>query len=103
MATNQDAIHQLIASKATFEAQVDAGAAGENLTNLMDAISAIEAEVGQLVLQALAASYVPQTDAFKAATADAQGFVTTLNKIKTALGVLGQVASAVAGVLKFVM
>ncbi len=102
MATNQQAISDLEKAKTALEAQVTAGAVGQDLTNLMEAIGSIATEVGQLVQQALAAVYIPQTDPFKAATGEAQAFVAQLNAIKAAFDKVAQVASAVASVLKYV-
>lgn len=103
MATNQQAIHDLESAKAAFEAQVQAGASGPVLSNLMAAIDTTKTEIDQLVSQALAAVYVPQTDAFKAVTAEAKTFVATLNAIKTAFTTAGQVLTAVATVMKYVV
>lgn len=102
MATNQDAIHDLVKAKAAFEARIEAGATGQALTNLLLSVGSIESELGELVVQALAAVHTPQTDPFKAATAQARAFVKTLGDIKSAFNAIAQVAQAVADVLKYI-
>jgi len=64
--------------------------------DLIDAKDQIEAEINQIVTQGLSDSpYVPQTDAFKAVTAQAKDFFTKLTNIKNAAGA----ASALAGLI----
>ena len=103
MPTNHDAIKELLDSKKALEAQVNAGATGSNLDNLGDAIKTIGNEVRELVLQGLEDNYVPQSDAFKAVTAQAKAFVGKLKAIENAFKVLNSVVSAVTTVLKYVI
>ena len=89
-------------SKKVLEDQC-AAYSGKALLNLLTSIQHIADEVGALEASTLAnAAYVPQTDPFKAATADAQTFVATLNSIKAAFAALGTVAQAIDKILTYI-
>jgi hypothetical protein len=102
MATNADAIKDLEAAKDALEKQVPA-ATGKTGDDLMLAIQKLADEIGQLVTQALDdADYLPRTNAFKAVTADAQTFLTTLKRIKTALSVVAGLAQLIDKAISYV-
>jgi len=102
MPTSGDAIQDLEDSKKAFEDEC-AAASGATLLKLLLSIQHIADEVGAQEASLLAAStYVPQTDPFKAVTADAKAFVATMNSIKAAFGALGTVASAIDRILTYI-
>jgi hypothetical protein len=102
MTTNADAIAALVQSKQTLQSQCDS-ASGSTLTQLVSSIHNISGEIGALEAAALDnAAYVPATDPFNQATADAQGFLTTLNHLKTAFAALGTVAKALDSVINLI-
>src|ERR1700722_707463 len=102
MTTNADAIAALVDSKTKLQAQTDA-ASGDTLRQLISTIHNISSEVGALEAAALNnANYVPATDAFKSATADAKSFLTTLNNLKTTFAEAGAIASALDTVIKLI-
>jgi hypothetical protein len=95
MATNADALNDLIAAKTALEDRCD-GAAGETLQMLLDSIEDLADEIGALETQALStAPYVPQTDAFKKVTDEAKAFEARLNNIKTAFSALAELAKVI--------
>jgi hypothetical protein len=102
MTTNADAIAALVDSKTKLQAQTDA-ASGDTLRQLISAIHNISSEVGALEMAALDnANYLPATDAFKSATADAKSFLTTLNNLKAAFAEAGTIASALDKVISLI-
>jgi hypothetical protein len=102
MTTNADAIAALVKSKATLQAQCD-DASGDTLAQLVSTIHNITSEIGALETAALNdANYIPATDPFKSATADAQSFLATINNLKTAFADVGVVASALDTVVNLV-
>jgi hypothetical protein len=103
MATNNQAITDLLSAKSKFEDQVSAGAGGNTLSNLMAAIYSIQQAVGQLVLQGLADNYTPPTKDFLSATTQGQGFVKELKAIDSDFTKVADVVSAVATVMQYVV
>lgn len=102
MPTSGNAIRDLEDSKKALEDQC-AAASEATLLKLLMSIQHIADEVGGLETSMLTtAAYVPQTDAFKAATADAQAFVAALNSLKAAFAALGTVALAIDKVLTYI-
>ncbi len=102
MPTSGDAIRDLEDSKNALQDQC-AAASGSALLNLLTSIQHIADEVGALEASTLAtASYVPQTDPFRAATTDAQTFVAALNSMKAAFAALGTVAQAIDKILTYI-
>ena len=102
MLTSASAISDLEISKKALEDQC-AAASGAVLLKLLMSIQHIADEVGDLEASTLAtAPYVPQTDSFKAVTADARAFVATLNSIKAAFPALGAVTQAIDKLLTYV-
>jgi hypothetical protein len=102
LSTSSDAIRDLEDSKKTLEDQCVV-ASGETLVKLLTSIQHIVDEVGALEASLLAtATYVPQTDPFKAATTDAQDFVADLNSIKTAFAPVGTVVQAIDKLLTYI-
>ena len=94
MPTNSDAVAQLEGAKKQLEDQT-AAASGATLLQLLTAIQHIADEVGAIeALNLDNAAYVPQSNSFQAATADAQAFVATLNHLKAMFAGVGQVAQA---------
>ncbi len=103
MATNNQAITDLLSAKAEFENQVNAGAEGDTLSNLMAAIYSIQHAVGQLVQQGVAGNYTPPTKDFLSVTTQGKSFVSELNEISKALGTVATIVSAVASVMKYLV
>jgi hypothetical protein len=102
MTTNADAITALVKSKAALQAQCDA-ASGDTLKQLISTIHNISGEIGALEAAALNnANYVPATDPFKSATADAKSFLTTLNNLKTLFAAAGAVACALDSIINLI-
>jgi hypothetical protein len=102
MTTEAGAIAALVDSKSVLQAQCDA-ASSDTLAQLIGAIQTISGEIGALEAAALNnANYVPATDAFKSATADAKAFLVTLNRLKTVFAAAGSVASALDSVINLV-
>jgi hypothetical protein len=102
MTTNADAIAALVDSKTKLQAQTDA-ASGDTLLQLISTLHNISSEVGALEAATLnSATYVPGTDAFKNATADAKSFLTTLNNLKAAFAEAGAIASALDTVINLI-
>lgn len=102
MTTEAAAIAALVDSKSVLQAQCDA-ASGNTLMQLVGAIQTISGEIGALEAAALNnANYIPATDPFKIATADAKDFLATLNSLKTAFATAASVASALDSVINVV-
>lgn len=102
MTTNADAIAALVKSKAALQAQCDA-ASDDTLKQLINGIHNISDEIGALEAAALNnADYVPVTDPFKSATADAKSFLATLNRLKTVFAAVGSVASALDSIINLI-
>ena len=102
MTTNADAITALAKSKAALQGQCDT-ADGDTLNKLETAIHNISSEIGELETSALSsAPYVPATDAFKQATADAKGFLATLSSLKAAFATAVSVAGALDSVINLI-
>ena len=102
MPMSADAIRDLEDSKKALEDQC-AAASGAVLLKLLISIQYIAAEVGALEESMLAtAVYVPQTEPFKAATADARAFVASLMSVKEAFAAFGTVVLAIDKILTYV-
>ena len=80
MPTNADAVADFEAAKNALEKQVPA-AIDTTADKLLLAIQSIADEVGALETVLLTHAYVPQTDAFKAATNDGKTLVAGLAQI----------------------
>jgi hypothetical protein len=99
MTTNAQAVAALVQSKAALQVQCDASS-GQTLAQLVTTIHNISSEIGALEMAALNnANYVPATDAFKNATADAKSFLGTLNSLKQKFAAVGSVAKAIDSVV----
>jgi len=82
--------------------QCDASS-GQALAQLTTSIHNIWSEIGALEAAALDdADYAPATDVFKKATADAQAFLKTLNKLKQKFAAIGTVAKALDSVVSLI-
>jgi hypothetical protein len=102
MTTNAQAVAALIQTKAALQAQCD-GSSGETLAQLLTAIHTISSEIGALEAAALNnANYVPGTDAFKKATADAKSFLAALNSLKQKFAAVGSVAKSLDSVVNLI-
>jgi hypothetical protein len=102
MTTNAQAIAALAQSKAALQAQCDASS-DQTLAQLIATIHNISSEIGALEQAALNnANYVPTTDAFKSATADAKSFLDTLNSLKQKFAAVGSVAKALDSVVNLI-
>jgi len=102
MPTSGDAIRDLEDSKKTLEDQCGT-ASGQTIPKLLTSVQHIADEIGALEASTLAtAPYVPQTDPFKQATADARAFVAALNSLKAAFATLGPVAQAIDKLLSYI-
>lgn len=102
MSTNADTIAALEASKKTLEDACN-GASGTTFLKLLTAIQHIADEVGTLEASLLdSAEYVPQTDPFKAGTADAKAFLAILDSLKTIFGAASKLAQAADALVKYI-
>jgi hypothetical protein len=102
MTTNAQTIAALTQAKELLQAQCD-DADGPTLSQINTSIHKLSGEIGALEAAALDnANYVPATDPFKQATADAQDFVGTLNQLKDAFGDVAAVAGALDTVVKLI-
>jgi hypothetical protein len=102
MTTNAQAVAALAQSKTALQAQCDASS-GQTLTQLIATIHNISSEIGAIEQAALNnANYVPATDAFKSATADAKSFLDTLNSLKQKFAAVGSVAKALDSVVNLI-
>src|SRR5580658_7116340 len=103
MTTNAQAVAALVQSKAALQAQCDASSGETLLAQLIATIHNISSEIGALEQAALnSANYVPATDAFKSATADAKSFLNTLNSLKQKFGAAGSVAKALDSIVNLI-
>lgn len=102
MTTNAQAITALAQSKAALQAQCDASS-GQALDQLNAAIHNISSEIGALETAALnSANYIPATDVFKSATADAKSFLATLSTLQKQFAAVGSVAKALDSVVNLI-
>jgi hypothetical protein len=102
MTTNAQAVAALVQSKAALQAQCDASS-GQTLAHLLTTIHNISSEIGALETAALNnANYIPATDAFKKATADAKSFLVTLNSLKQKFAAVGLLAKALDSVVNLI-
>src|ERR1700678_3344749 len=101
MPTNADAVSDFEAAKNALEKQVPA-ATGTTADKLLLAVQSIADEVGALETVLLTHAYVPQTDAFKAATNDGKTFVASLNSLKQALVVVAGLAQILDRMISYI-
>ena len=101
MPTNADAVSDFEAAKNALEKQIPA-AIGTTADKLLLAIQSIADEVGALETVLLTHAYVPQTDAFKAATNDGKTFVASLNSLKQALVVVAGLAQILDRMISYI-
>ena len=101
MPTNADAVSDFEAAKNALEKQIPA-AIGTTADKLLLAIQNIADEVGALETDLLSNAYVPQTDAFKAATNDGKTLVASLNSLKQALVVVAGLAQILDRMISYI-
>ena len=103
MATTVETITTLLASRNALVAETN-GLSTTAGQYLWTAIDDINSEIDQLTANALAnADYVPQSDPFKAMTAEGKQFIGTLNDIKAVFSGIDAVVAAALSVLKIVL
>jgi hypothetical protein len=104
MTTNAEAVAALVTAKAALQGECNNTATGTDVfNNLTSAIHAISAEIGALEAATLtSAAYVPATDLFKQATANAKSFVASLNRLRSVFDGIHKVAGALDSVISLI-
>jgi hypothetical protein len=100
MPASSEAVADLEAASDAISAQLISNPGNADLIN---AQYNIQAEIDAIETNLLNnAPYVPQTDPFKAVTAQAKGFVTTLTNIKTAFKAAAGLAGLIDKVIGYI-